>query len=124
MSFLRARQRSITALSPHQANARYLIPNRKGGTQLFSWDVIPPQTDTQLIAITPFDVSPFLNEPPGATAATFGATGLPTGLTIGSDTGIISGTAPAAAVFSNCIITATNNFGAVASAPFVWTIVV
>ena len=31
MSFLRARQRTMTALFPHQANATHLIPKRKQG---------------------------------------------------------------------------------------------
>jgi len=112
----------MTALFPHQGNRTHFIPNRKGGTQLLTWDTIPAQSDTQLIAITPLDVSGFLNEPPGSTAAVYSATLLPTGLSIAPDTGIISGTAPAAAVF-NPIITATNNFGS-ADTTFQWTITI
>lgn len=44
MSFLRARQRSITALSPHQANSRFLIPKRRQLSQ------VPDVVDTAELA--------------------------------------------------------------------------
>jgi hypothetical protein len=52
---------------------------------------------------------------------TYSATGLPAGLTIGSTTGLISGT-PTTAGSSNVTVTATDGTGAKGSASFTWTI--
>ena len=52
---------------------------------------------------------------------TYTATGLPAGLTIGSATGLISGT-PTAAVSSTVTVTATDGTGASGSASFLWTV--
>jgi hypothetical protein len=51
----------------------------------------------------------------------YSATGLPTGLSIGSATGLISGTPSAAGTF-NVTVTATDTTGAHGSAGFTWTI--
>ena len=121
MSFLRARQPAITRLFPHQANRKYLVAGRESTQQAIPvMGTVAAQSDTQLIAITPVDMKPFLVS--GAPVITWSAANLPTGLTIDSATGIVSGTAPAAAVFSTCTITATNGFGADTSAAFTWTI--
>ncbi len=122
MSFIRARQPIMTRLFPHQANRRFLVPSRKTTEQSIPvMGVVAAQSDTQLIAIAPVDMSAFLVS--GAPPITWSATGLPTGLSIAAATGIVTGTAPAAAGF-NPTITATNAFGADTSASFVWTITI
>ncbi len=52
---------------------------------------------------------------------TYGATGLPAGLSINSSTGLISGT-PSTAGTSNVTVTATDTTGAAGSAAFTWSI--
>jgi hypothetical protein len=52
---------------------------------------------------------------------TYSATGLPSGLSIGSSTGLISGT-PSTAGTSNATVTATDTTGASGTASFTWTI--
>ena len=52
---------------------------------------------------------------------TFSATGLPTGLTISSNSGIISGSASAAGTF-NVTVTVTDGLSTPATASFVWTV--
>ncbi len=52
---------------------------------------------------------------------TYSATGLPTGLSINSSSGLISGTPSAAGTF-NVTVTATDNTGASGSTSFTWTI--
>src|SRR4051794_34670405 len=52
---------------------------------------------------------------------TYGATGLPSGLSINSATGLITGT-PAAAGTSTVTVTATDSTGASGSASFTWTV--
>lgn len=125
MSFLRARQPAITRVFPHNANRKYIVAGRQSTQQFIEANrpimgVVAAQANTQLIAIAPVDMKPFLTQ--GADPITWSAANLPTGLTISSTTGIVSGTAPAAAVFSTCTITATNEFGADTSVAFVWTI--
>lgn len=122
MSLIRARQPALTRVFPHQANRRFVIPSRGAIGQIPLMGVVAAQSDTQLIAIVPVAMADFLIR--GAKPITWSAANLPTGLTIDVDTGIVSGTAPAAAVFSTCTITATNGFGADTSAAFTWTITV
>ncbi len=120
MSFLRARQPAVTRLFPHNANRKYLVAGRKSTEQSIPvMGVVAAQGNTQLIAIAPVDMKPFLIS---GDNITWSAANLPTGLTIDAATGIVTGTAPAAAVFSTCTITATNEFGEDTSAAFVWTI--
>ncbi|MCG7207001.1 S53 family peptidase [Streptomyces arenae] len=52
---------------------------------------------------------------------TYSATGLPTGLSISSSTGLISGTASTAGTYSTTV-TATDSTGASGSASFTWTV--
>jgi kumamolisin len=54
-------------------------------------------------------------------ALTYSASGLPTGLSINSSTGVISGTASAAGTFS-ATVSASDSTGATGSASFTWTV--
>ena len=122
MSFLRARQPVVTRLFLHNATRTYLVVGRKSTEQSIPvMGVVAAQSDTQLIAIAPVDMKPFLVSGDNITWA---AANLPTGLTLDVNTGIVTGTAPAAATFSACTITAKNGFGADTSVAFVWTITV
>ncbi len=53
---------------------------------------------------------------------TYSAIGLPSGLSINSSTGLISGTAPRRTGTSSVTVTATDGTGASGSASFSWTI--
>jgi Putative Ig domain len=57
----------------------------------------------------------------GSASLTYGATGLPAGLSINSATGLISGT-PTTAGTSTVTVTATDSTGASGSASFTWTV--
>src|SRR6202007_1783255 len=57
----------------------------------------------------------------GGAALTYGATGLPAGLSINSSTGLISGTPPTLGS-SNVTVTATDTTGVSGSASFTWSI--
>jgi hypothetical protein len=61
------------------------------------------------------------NDPEGDAIAGYGASGLPTGLSVNTTTGLISGTTTAAGTFG-VTITATDNHGATGSASFTWTV--
>src|SRR5690606_27460102 len=54
-----------------------------------------------------YDVSPFFTNPPDTTAIFFSAVGLPDGIDIDSNTGVISGTNPNDGFTYSVIITAT-----------------
>lgn len=116
---IRARQRVQTALFPHSHNSKFIIPKRVALFKVPVMGIVAAQANTQLIAITPVDMKPFLVS---GVDIVWSAANLPTGLTIDAATGLVSGTAPAAAVFSTCTVTATNQFGASTSAAFTWTI--
>jgi serine protease len=55
-------------------------------------------------------------------ALSYSAAGLPSGLSISSSTGLISGTAPSRTGTSSVTVTATDGTGAAGSASFTWTI--
>ncbi len=79
------------------------------------------QTDNSGTAITPLPIS--ATDSDTSEVLTYGATGLPSGLSIDSTTGVISGT-PATATGSpfTVHVTATDTTGASGSATFTWTI--
>ena len=80
---------------------------------------VPPQSNTELVAIAPVDMSAFLLS--GSPTITWGATGLPAGLAIAPATGIVTGTMPAAGVTAGVVITAANEKGFSDSPGFDWT---
>ena len=63
------------------------------------------------------------SDPDGDAIASYNATGLPTGLSVNTDTGFISGTTTNPGTF-NVTISATDNKGATGSAAFTWTVTV
>ena len=78
---------------------------------------IADQSGNESNAITPLDTSLIVDH-----ATSYSATGLPTGLTIDSGSGIISGTPSAQGTFAGAYVTATNSDGSVNSNTFTWTI--
>ena len=41
MTLIRPKQRVVTAINPHNANSRYIVPNRSKGYRALSWSTIP-----------------------------------------------------------------------------------
>ena len=80
-----------------------------------------PQTGTVGVAVSPLAIS--ATDPDGD-PLTYAATGLPSGLTINTTSGVISGTVGAGASASNAVIVTVNDGrGGAASTPaFAWTI--
>ncbi|KAA2254504.1 peptidase [Solihabitans fulvus] len=58
---------------------------------------------------------------PGGSTLTYGATGLPTGLSVAANSGLITGTPTTAGTYS-VTVTATNTSGKSGSASFTWTV--
>ncbi|MGB3136310.1 MAG: VCBS domain-containing protein, partial [Nodosilinea sp.] len=87
------------------------------------------QSNNDAEAVTPLNVSAFFSDPDTTDVLTYGATGLPPGLTLNPNTGIISGTINRSAsqggtggVYS-IIVTATDKQGAKVDQSFSWTVV-
>jgi hypothetical protein len=80
-----------------------------------------PQANNSGTAITPLQI--VATDTDTSQVLTYGATGLPTGLTINAATGVISGT-PTTATGSpfSVTVTVTDTSGASGSASFIWTI--
>jgi hypothetical protein len=70
---------------------------------------------------TPASVQIHASDSASGQTLTYGATGLPAGLSINSSSGLISGT-PTTAGTSNVTVTATDTTGATGSASFSWTV--
>jgi serine protease len=77
------------------------------------------QTSTQGTAIIPLQIG--ATDSASGQTLTFGATGLPAGLSI-SPAGLISGTPTAAVLNQSVTVTATDTTGAAGSATFTWTV--
>ncbi|MCW5632879.1 MAG: putative Ig domain-containing protein [Rubrivivax sp.] len=107
------------------------VNDGRGGTAnaTFTWNVMPPANTPPTI------VTPAAQSSVRGTAVTlaisasdangdplsYGATGLPAGLTISATTGVISGTPSTAATY-NPTVTVNDGRGGTASATFTWTI--
>jgi hypothetical protein len=98
------------------------------GSTSFSWTVTNhvavtdpgPQAGLSGTSITPVTTGA-ADSSSTATITSFGATGLPTGLTISATTGTISGT-PTTAGTSSVTVTATDSAGFAGSTSFSWTV--
>lgn len=120
MTLLRPRQRVLTAVSPHNANRRALMPSRpvyrRGGREPV-WEAIPAHVSVLDLEIVPFDLAAFAH---GTIPMTFTALGLPLGLVM-SLAGLVTGT-PTSAGAGFVVVTATNVFGAADSSQFIWDV--
>lgn len=112
---IRARQRSITALSPHQANMQHLVPSRPAIVPVFAAIGVIPNGNVGVPVRV--DLSSFLNIGAGVVlTVTSGA--LPLGIAIVGLTLQGTPTTNEATAFD---LTATNSAGADASSA-TWTI--
>lgn len=89
--FIRARQRQLTAVAPHQANDGALVPSRRrpvvdATPAPVAAGTIPAQVGTVGVAFVALDVAPFFTN---ETTIAQGA-GLPPGLSLGG--GVVTGT--------------------------------
>lgn len=89
MSFIRARQRTITALSPHQANPRFLIPKR--------FRALP---DPALVPVALWDETSIVGDPVTSTVDNIG--GL-TAFEVGVPNGIVQTTVNGLAAMQSAI---------------------
>ena len=97
-----------------------LVANLSGGgtTQPGAPSVTSPGNQTNLVGDT---VSITAHATGGTTPYTWSASGLPTGLSIASGTGVISGKTTAAGTY-NATVTATDAAGKAGNASFTWTV--
>jgi kumamolisin len=97
-----------------------LVPNLSGGgtTQPGAPAVTNPGNQSNLVGDS---VSITAHATGGTTPYTWSASGLPTGLSIASGTGVISGKTSAAGTY-NVTVTATDAAGKTGSAAFTWTV--
>ena len=124
----------IQDLTVTQTTARYIrmygtVRGTAYGYSLWEMEVYAPATATTVTITNPGDQSTNINTPvnlqinatdSAGNALTYSATGLPTGLSINSTTGLISGT-PTQAGSSNVTVTASSSGGS-ANVTFTWTI--
>lgn len=79
------------------------------------------QTIEESTAITPIECAPYFHKVDAQGVLTYSATGLPTGLSINSSTGVITGTPSAAGVYS-VTVRATDPNGEYVETSFSWSI--
>ncbi len=88
---------------------------------------IPDQSDNDADTITTLDVTSYFSDPDGDTL-TYSASNLPTGLTLDSNTGLITGTIDSSASQGGTAgvytvtVTATDDNGEINSSDFTWTV--
>jgi hypothetical protein len=122
---------SGTPTSPATYNVTVTATDTTGskGSASFSWTINPsgntvtvtnpgPQSTTTGAAV---NLQIHATDSATGTTLTYGATGLPAGLTINSKTGVISGKSSTATTYS-VTVTVTDNTGAHGSASFSWTV--
>jgi len=109
---------AFSAAVPARSLVTYVIkPSGTGGNTV---TVTSPGNQTGIVG-TPASVPVQASDSAAGQTLTYGATGLPAGLSINSSTGLISGT-PSATASSTVTVTATDTTGASGSATFTWTV--
>jgi F5/8 type C domain/Ricin-type beta-trefoil lectin domain/Putative Ig domain len=98
------------------AGQRWTLPSGGGNTVA----VTSPGSQSSAVG-TPASLQIHASDSASGQTLTYGATGLPAGLSISSSSGLISGT-PATAGTSNVTVTATDTTGAAGSTTFTWTV--
>ena len=121
---------AYTSAGTHPVTVTAIDPDFATGSQTFTWTVtnvnqapvltaLAGRTDAENATVS---LSVAATDPDGDTL-TFSATGLPEGLTIGSTTGVISGTLSYASAGAHPVtVTATDTASATGSQTFTWTV--
>jgi len=112
---------AFSATIPARSLVTYVVkPSGTGGSGGNTVTVTSPGNQTGTVG-TPASVQVEASDSAAGQTLTYGATGLPAGLSINSATGLISGT-PSATASSTVTVTAADTTGASGSAVFTWTI--
>lgn len=119
MSFLRARQRVVTALTPHNGNMRWLVPGKRVvHPPVFSGPIVDQAW--QVAVPVSLDVSAFFEGDPVITYAIV-AGALATGLTL-SAAGLITGT-PTIVESGSFTVGGSNPYGSTTSNAIGFTVI-
>ncbi|HXC83052.1 MAG TPA: putative Ig domain-containing protein [Trebonia sp.] len=110
---------AFTSTLPARSLVTFTMPS--GGTNQNTVTVTNPGAQTGRVG-TAASLQIQATDSAAGQTLTYGATGLPAGLTINSSTGLISGTPTTAVTAAPVTVTATDTTGASGSAAFTWTI--